>query len=112
MYGKENTLICHVSNFHPPDIEIKLLKNGKEIPGWEQTDLAFEKGWDFHLTRSVAFNPASGDTYSCQVRHMKNEKSITWGKTEPIETLLGGRIPMTPQLCLTACFFFLAEPDM
>ncbi|MCI4381222.1 hypothetical protein PGIGA_G00249140 [Pangasianodon gigas] len=44
-YGKENTLICHVSDFHPPDIEIKLMKNGAEIPNAKQTDLAFEQGW-------------------------------------------------------------------
>ncbi|WP_205684497.1 hypothetical protein, partial [Acinetobacter baumannii] len=31
-YGKENVLICHVSDFHPPDITITLLKNGVEIP--------------------------------------------------------------------------------
>ncbi|KAK2840717.1 hypothetical protein Q7C36_012296 [Tachysurus vachellii] len=79
VYGKENTLICHVSDFHPPDIEIKLLKNGVEIPGAVQTDLAFEKGWKFHLTRSVKFNPSSADKYSCSVRHMKNPpKPISW----------------------------------
>ncbi|KAF4070482.1 hypothetical protein AMELA_G00285900 [Ameiurus melas] len=44
-FGKENTLICHVSDFHPPDITIDLLKNGAVIPGAKQTDLAFEKGW-------------------------------------------------------------------
>ncbi|KAJ8373631.1 hypothetical protein SKAU_G00042110 [Synaphobranchus kaupii] len=27
-FGKDNTLICHVSGFHPPDISIELLKNG------------------------------------------------------------------------------------
>ncbi|KAK6292319.1 hypothetical protein J4Q44_G00369030 [Coregonus suidteri] len=44
-YGKDNTLICHVSGFHPPDISIQLLQNGKEIPNAKQTDLAFEQGW-------------------------------------------------------------------
>uniref|UniRef100_A0A4W5LQE5 Beta-2-microglobulin n=1 Tax=Hucho hucho TaxID=62062 RepID=A0A4W5LQE5_9TELE len=48
-YGKDNTLICHVSGFHPPDISIQLLKNGVEIPDAKQTDLAFEQGWQFHL---------------------------------------------------------------
>ncbi|XP_026781288.1 beta-2-microglobulin, like [Pangasianodon hypophthalmus] len=77
-YGKENTLICHVSDFHPPDIEIKLLKNGVEIPNAKQTDLAFEQGWKFHLTKSVAFTPTSGDTFSCKVRHLSSEKTFTW----------------------------------
>lgn len=82
MFDKENTLICHVSDFHPPDIEIQLLKNGVEIQGAEQTDLAFEKGWKFHLTRSVKFSPSSGENYSCKVRHLRNTKTITWGKTD------------------------------
>ncbi|KAG7332079.1 hypothetical protein KOW79_003913 [Hemibagrus wyckioides] len=78
VYDKENTLICHVSDFHPPDIEIKLTKNGVEIPNAKQTDLAFEKGWKFHLTKSVSFKPSSGEEYRCEVRHMQNRKTITW----------------------------------
>nr|ACI66734.2 Beta-2-microglobulin precursor [Salmo salar] len=47
-FGDKNTLICHVTGFHPPDISIQLLKNGVEIP----------------------------DT--CRVRHLKNLKTYTW----------------------------------
>ncbi|KAI5622076.1 beta-2 microglobulin precursor [Silurus asotus] len=77
-FGKDNTLICHVSDFHPPDIEIKLMKNGQEMPNAQQTDLAFEKGWKFHLTKSVPFKPASSDKYTCEVRHLAEKKTITW----------------------------------
>ncbi|KAM6984817.1 beta-2-microglobulin, partial [Aplochiton taeniatus] len=78
--GKDNTLICHVSGFHPPDIQIEILKDGKEIPEAKQTDLAFEQGWQFHLTRSVPFTPKSGENYICKVTHVGNAKSYTWGK--------------------------------
>ncbi|XP_056102845.1 beta-2-microglobulin, like [Rhinichthys klamathensis goyatoka] len=78
-YGKANVLICYVSGFHPPDITIKLLKNGVEIPDSKQTDLAFEEGWKFHLTRHVDFNPQSGESYTCSVSHMgKDPKLFTW----------------------------------
>ncbi|KAL0964949.1 hypothetical protein UPYG_G00274810 [Umbra pygmaea] len=77
-YGKENKLICYVSEFHPPDIEIKLMKNDVEIPDAKQTDLSFEQGWRFHLTRSVSFTPKDGETYSCRVRHLKTTKDYTW----------------------------------
>uniref|UniRef100_A0A8K9WQJ5 Beta-2-microglobulin n=2 Tax=Salmoninae TaxID=504568 RepID=A0A8K9WQJ5_ONCMY len=77
-FGDKNTLICHVSGFHPPDISIQLLKNGVEIPDAKQTDLAFEQGWQFHLTKSVGFTPASGEEYTCRVRHLKNLKTYTW----------------------------------
>ncbi|KAA0855357.1 hypothetical protein EYC92_26080 [Enterobacter hormaechei] len=77
-YGKENTLICYVSNFHPPDISIELLKNGEVIADAQQTDLAFEKGWQFHLTKSVSFKPEKSDEYSCRVKHMSDNKTIVW----------------------------------
>eukprot|EP00063_Salmo_salar_P068397 XP_014043232.1 PREDICTED: beta-2-microglobulin-like [Salmo salar] len=77
-FGDKNTLICHVSGFHPPDISIQLLKNGVEIPDAKQTDLAFEQGWQFHLTKSVGFTPDSGEEYTCRVRHLKNLKTYTW----------------------------------
>ena len=75
-----NTLICHVSGFHPPDISITLLKNGVEIQGAKQTDLAFESGWQFHLTKSVAFTPKAGEEYTCNVRHLAATRKYTWGE--------------------------------
>ncbi|KAL7827356.1 hypothetical protein SRHO_G00330740 [Serrasalmus rhombeus] len=77
-YGKENVLICHVSGFHPPDITIDLLKNGAEIQDTKQTDLAFEQGWQFHLTKSATFNPRSGESYTCRVKHMDNTNTYSW----------------------------------
>jgi len=79
-YGKGNTLICYVSGFHPPDISIELLKDGVVIPNSQQTDLAFEKGWQFHLTKSVSFTPKNGEDYSCRVRHMSEMKTVIWGE--------------------------------
>ncbi|XP_042562206.1 beta-2-microglobulin-like [Clupea harengus] len=76
--GEPNTLICHVSGFHPPDISITLLKNGVEMKGGKQTDLAFESGWQFHLTKHVPFHPQKSEDYTCLVRHMTNEKIYTW----------------------------------
>lgn len=82
-YGKANVLICYVSGFHPPDITIQLLKNGVEIPGSTQTDLAFEEGWQFHLTKYVDFLPQPGEEYTCRVRHMSSPtKSYTWGENK------------------------------
>ncbi|XP_073723621.1 beta-2-microglobulin, like [Misgurnus anguillicaudatus] len=77
-YGKENVLICHASGFHPPDITIKLFKNGVEIPDASQTDLSFEQGWDFQLTKFVKFTPQNGETYTCEVEHLSVPKTFTW----------------------------------
>ncbi|KAI1905420.1 hypothetical protein AGOR_G00016000 [Albula goreensis] len=77
-YGVPNTLICHVSGFHPPDISITLLQDGVEIPDPKQSDLAFEQSWQFHLTKTVPFTPVDGKSYTCKVRHMQTVKTYTW----------------------------------
>ncbi|XP_067438426.1 beta-2-microglobulin [Thunnus thynnus] len=77
-FGMENTLICHVSGFHPPDISIQLMKNGVELPDAKQTDLAFKQDWHFHLTKSVAFSPLREDKYSCKVTHGASTKDYAW----------------------------------
>ncbi|XP_004573138.1 beta-2-microglobulin [Maylandia zebra] len=78
-YGEENVLICHVSDFHPPDITITLLKDGAEIPNAKQTDLVFNQDWHFHLTKHVAFTPKEGENYACKVTHGTQEpKTFGW----------------------------------
>uniref|UniRef100_A0A3P9IE63 Beta-2-microglobulin n=1 Tax=Oryzias latipes TaxID=8090 RepID=A0A3P9IE63_ORYLA len=76
--GKQNTLICHTSGFHPPEISIKLLKNGNELPGGGQTDLAFEESWHYHLTKHAPFTPEKGESYTCVVTHTTGTKTYTW----------------------------------
>ncbi|XP_047423866.1 beta-2-microglobulin-like [Mugil cephalus] len=76
--GKDNTFICHVSGFHPPEIKIELLKNGAEMPNSKQTDLAFEENWHYHLTKHVPFSPKQGETYSCRVTHVGKPNTYVW----------------------------------
>ncbi|XP_054608783.1 beta-2-microglobulin [Dunckerocampus dactyliophorus] len=68
-FGEQNTVICHVSEFHPPDINIQLFKNGVEITEAVQTDLSFKKNWHFHLTKHIDITPMEGDKYICKVIH-------------------------------------------
>ncbi|KAG7497673.1 beta-2 microglobulin [Solea senegalensis] len=77
-YGDDNMLICHVSDFHPPDISIQLLKNGQVIPNAEQTDLAFNGNWHFHLTQNVAFKPQEGEMYLCRITHNSKMTDFAW----------------------------------
>ncbi|XP_061769210.1 beta-2-microglobulin-like isoform X1 [Nerophis ophidion] len=69
MFGEQNMVICHVSEFHPPDIHIKLFKNGKEIKEAVLTDLSFKKNWHFHLTKHVETTLVQGDKFMCEVIH-------------------------------------------
>ncbi|XP_017293692.1 beta-2-microglobulin-like [Kryptolebias marmoratus] len=77
-FGKDNVMICHVNNFHPPDIKIELLRNDVELPKSTQTDLAFKHDWHFHLTRSAPFTPKEGDKLVCRVTHMGVPKDFVW----------------------------------
>ncbi|XP_070710261.1 beta-2-microglobulin-like [Pempheris klunzingeri] len=77
-YGRDNILICHVSGFHPPDIKIQLMKDGVELSGAQQTDLAFSQNWRFHLTKDVSFSPSKGEKYSCKVTHGMTAKDYIW----------------------------------
>ncbi|XP_008314203.2 beta-2-microglobulin-like [Cynoglossus semilaevis] len=79
LFGDDNILLCHVSDFHPPDITIQLMRNAAELTPANQTDLAFKQNWHFHLTRSVKFKPQEGEEYRCVVKHGSDSaKSYLW----------------------------------
>ncbi|XP_027427972.1 beta-2-microglobulin [Zalophus californianus] len=67
--GKPNFLNCYVSGFHPPEIEIELLKNGEKMKA-EQSDLSFSKDWTFYLLVHTEFTPNGQDEFSCRVKHV------------------------------------------
>lgn len=78
--GKPNFLNCYVSGFHPPQIEIELLKNGQKMDKVEQSDLSFSKDWSFYLLAHTEFTPTSSDKYACKVSHstLKEPKVVMW----------------------------------
>ncbi|KAM9310787.1 beta-2-microglobulin-like [Pholidichthys leucotaenia] len=77
-FGKGNILICHVSDFYPPDITIELLKDEAELPGAKQSDLVFRNNWQFRLLKHVGFTPNEGESYRCRVTHGGVPKDYAW----------------------------------
>ncbi|NWU08151.1 B2MG protein, partial [Cephalopterus ornatus] len=67
--GQANTLHCFVTDFHPPKIEVELLKNGEPMTGVQYGDLSFNDKWQFQRLVYVPFTPTKGDTFSCRVAH-------------------------------------------
>ncbi|XP_053326589.1 beta-2-microglobulin [Spea bombifrons] len=65
----KNTIICYVESFHPPLIEVKLLRNGEEIPGCRHSDLTFQRDWTYQMISSADVTPREGDTFQCKVLH-------------------------------------------
>ncbi|XP_009693671.1 PREDICTED: beta-2-microglobulin-like, partial [Cariama cristata] len=79
-FGEENVLNCFVSGFHPPKIEIALLKNGEPMSGVKYTDMSFNEKWFFERLAYAPFTPQKGDVYTCRVTHsaFKEPQSFRW----------------------------------
>ncbi|XP_010004228.1 PREDICTED: beta-2-microglobulin [Chaetura pelagica] len=67
--GQENVLNCFVSGFHPPQIEVSLLRNGEPLSGVKYADMSFNDKWHFERLVYVPFTPRKGDLYTCKVAH-------------------------------------------
>ncbi|XP_019360080.1 PREDICTED: beta-2-microglobulin [Gavialis gangeticus] len=78
--SEPNFLNCFVDGFHPPKIDIQLLKNGKPMEGMIKGDLSFKDDWTFQRLVSAPFTPNSNDIYSCSVNHisMQHPKDVKW----------------------------------
>ncbi|NWY69313.1 B2MG protein, partial [Erithacus rubecula] len=79
--GKMNTLQCFVAGFHPPKIDIQLLKNGEPLPDVQYGDLSFNEKWQFQRLVHAPFIPTRGDEFVCRVVHstMPEPRSYRWG---------------------------------
>ncbi|KAM6409404.1 beta-2-microglobulin [Rhynochetos jubatus] len=79
-YGTANVLNCFVSGFHPPKIEISLLKNGEPMTGVMYSDMSFDDKWQFQRLVYVPFTPKKGDIYVCRVTHpaFPDPQSFRW----------------------------------
>nr|XP_004660784.2 beta-2-microglobulin [Jaculus jaculus] len=80
--GKPNFLNCYVSGFHPPEITVDILKNGKAMEKVERSDLAFSKDWSFYLLAYTEFTPSNSDHYACRVEHstLTEPKIVNWDR--------------------------------
>ncbi|XP_072726106.1 beta-2-microglobulin [Ciconia boyciana] len=78
--GEENTLNCFVSGFHPPKIDISLLKNGEPMSNVKYADMSFNDKWHFQRLVYAPFTPKKGDIYVCRVAHstFREPQSFRW----------------------------------
>ncbi|NXP29822.1 B2MG protein, partial [Scytalopus superciliaris] len=67
--GEKNTLHCFVTGFHPPKIEVELLKNDRPMPEVKFGDLSFNDKWQFQRLVYAPFTATKGDTFACRVMH-------------------------------------------
>nr|AAH98875.1 Si:busm1-266f07.2 protein [Danio rerio] len=67
---KKNTLICHVTGFFPPPVNVSWTKNN-DIVLEEISFSQYRENSDgtFNMFSALKFTPAEGDIYSCTVKH-------------------------------------------
>lgn len=80
--GDENVLNCFVSGFHPPKIDITLLKNGEPLPNVNYADMSFNDKWFFERLVYATITPQQGDVYDCRVVHsaFREPQFFRWGR--------------------------------
>uniref|UniRef100_A0A6Q2XL88 Ig-like domain-containing protein n=2 Tax=Esox lucius TaxID=8010 RepID=A0A6Q2XL88_ESOLU len=68
--GLENTLICHVSGFHPPPVRIRWTRNNQNVTeGIRISNPYPNQDFSYSQFSSLTFTPEEGDIYSCTVDH-------------------------------------------
>ncbi|NWI85204.1 B2MG protein, partial [Pitta sordida] len=78
--GKANTFHCFITDFHPPQITVELLKNGEPMNDVKYGDLSFDDKWQFQRLVYAPFTPRRGETYACRVTHssMEGPQTFQW----------------------------------
>uniref|UniRef100_A0A673IF07 Ig-like domain-containing protein n=1 Tax=Sinocyclocheilus rhinocerous TaxID=307959 RepID=A0A673IF07_9TELE len=68
--GVENTLICSVTNFHPPPVNISWTRNGEAVSEQDVSETQYYSNPDFsfRLFSYLNFRPERGDIYTCSVQ--------------------------------------------
>ncbi|XP_073341041.1 RLA class II histocompatibility antigen, DP alpha-1 chain-like [Pagrus major] len=76
--GVENTLICFVNHFYPPDIRVSWTKNGDPVSEGPSLSRYFPNNdQTFHQFSTLTFTPRDGDVYSCTVEHLALDRPVT-----------------------------------
>ncbi|XP_056102601.1 rano class II histocompatibility antigen, B alpha chain-like [Rhinichthys klamathensis goyatoka] len=66
----ENTLICHVTGFFPPPVNVSWTKNNQIVTeGMSLSQYRRKDDGTFNIFSSLKFMPKEGDIYSCTVNH-------------------------------------------
>lgn len=77
--GSENTLICLVTGFYPPRLNVTWTKNGKIMTqGMSASQLRVNvNDFTFNQFHTLTFTPAERDIYTCTVEHSTLDLPIT-----------------------------------
>ncbi|XP_066500395.1 H-2 class II histocompatibility antigen, A-K alpha chain-like [Hoplias malabaricus] len=112
--GSKNTLICHITGFYPPHVEVSWTRNNVNVTDEASLSRYYINTEDgtFKLVSTLSFTPEEGDIYSCSVQHTALDRALTrtWGEKVDVELpgvfcgvgLAGGLLGVT-----VGTFFFI-----
>uniref|UniRef100_A0A8B9PU33 Ig-like domain-containing protein n=2 Tax=Apteryx owenii TaxID=8824 RepID=A0A8B9PU33_APTOW len=107
-------LLCYVTGFYPPEIEVKWFKNGREeTERVVATDVIQNGDWTYQVLVMLESMPQSGDTYTCQVEHASLQQLLTqhWGaqpNTAPSKMFIGvGGLVLGPIVMALGLYLYL-----
>lgn len=81
--GVQNTLICHVTGFFPPPVNVSWTKNNVIVTeGVSLSQNRPRSDGNFHMFSSLKIIPEERDIYSCTVNHraLQGPQTKIWGK--------------------------------
>ncbi|XP_066515548.1 H-2 class II histocompatibility antigen, A-Q alpha chain-like [Hoplias malabaricus] len=85
IYSKEdveldskNTLICHITGFYPPHIQVSWTRNNMNVTDGVSLGSYYPNtDGTFNLISTLSFTPEEGDIYSCSVQHTALDRPLT-----------------------------------
>ncbi|XP_034409868.1 H-2 class II histocompatibility antigen, A-U alpha chain-like [Cyclopterus lumpus] len=76
--GVENSLICFVNHFYPPEIKVSWTRNGRLVSEGQSLSRYYPNNdQTFHQFTTLTFTPKEGDIYSCTVEHLALDRPKT-----------------------------------
>ncbi|XP_051524695.1 HLA class II histocompatibility antigen, DP alpha 1 chain-like [Myxocyprinus asiaticus] len=78
---ERNNLICHVTGFFPPYLNISWTKNNEIVTEASLSQYRPNKDGTFNIFSTLTMTPMEGDIYSCTVNHMSlkdQPQTKTW----------------------------------
>ncbi|XP_066500557.1 H-2 class II histocompatibility antigen, A-Q alpha chain-like isoform X2 [Hoplias malabaricus] len=77
--GSKNTLICHITGFYPPHVEVSWTRNNVNVTDEANLSRYYINTEDstFKLISTLSFTPEEGDIYTCSVQHTALDRAMT-----------------------------------
>ncbi|KAI4880981.1 hypothetical protein NFI96_013662, partial [Prochilodus magdalenae] len=76
--GSKNTLICYITGFYPPHIDVSWTRNNMNVT--DESSLSqyyINSDGTYKAVSLLSFTPAEGDIYTCTVEHTALDRPLT-----------------------------------